>query len=114
LRSGIEGGNPDPSIQINNIDLWEGLAYLPLSFIFLFIFLFFFLRRSPIGKDTIHIVVFFIALVILSVILGTGSHYNDIYRRVFLDFPFGEVIREPYKFSGLYFVVVSFFASASL
>jgi hypothetical protein len=114
LRSGIEGGNPDPSIQINNIDLWEGLAFLPLSFIFLFIFLFFFLRRSPIAKDTIHIVVFFIALVILSVILATGSHYNDIYRRVFLDFPFGEVIREPYKFSGLYFVVVSFFASASL
>ena len=106
----ITGGfNPDPSIKINNIDLWEGLAFLPLSFIFLFFFI-----RSPIGKDSIYMVVFFIALVILSVILATGSYYNDIYKRFFLDFPFGEAIRDPYKFSGLYFVAVSFFASASL
>ena len=100
---------PDPSIQINNIDLWEGLAFLPLSFIFLF-----FIIRSPIGKGVTYITVFFVALVILSVILATGSYYNDIYKRIFLDFPFGEAIRDPYKFGGLYFVAVSFFASASL
>ena len=44
---GVSGGNnPDPSIKINNIDLWEGLAFLPLSFIVLFFFI-----KSPIGKD---------------------------------------------------------------
>ncbi|MDQ4067719.1 MAG: hypothetical protein M3114_09055, partial [Thermoproteota archaeon] len=100
---------PDPSIKINNIDLWEGLAFLPLSFIILFFFI-----RSPIGKDITYITVFFIALVILSVVLGTGSYYNDIYKRFFLDFPLGEAIRDPSKFSGLYFAAVSFFASASL
>jgi hypothetical protein len=100
---------PDRSIQINNIDLWEGLAFLPLSFIILF-----FLIQRPIGKDIIYIAVFFIALVIISVILSTGSYYNDIYKRFFLDFPFGEAIRDPSKFLGLYFVTVSFFASASL
>jgi hypothetical protein len=99
----------DPSIKINNIDLWEGLAFLPLSFIFLFFFI-----QSPIGKDIIYIVVFFIALAILSVILATGSYYNDIYKRFFIDFPLGEAIRESYKFSGLFFVAVSFFASASI
>ena len=107
----LSGGDStqDPSIKINNIDLWEGLAFLPLSFIFLFFFI-----RSPIGKDIYYIVVFFIALVILSVILGTGSYYNDIYKRLFLDFPLGEAIRDPSKFLGLYFAAVSFFASASL
>jgi hypothetical protein len=103
------GNNPDPSIKINNIDLWEGLAFLPLSFTFLFFFI-----RSPIGKDMIYIVAFFIALVILSVILGTGSYYNDLYKRFFLNFPFGEAVRDPYKFAGLYFAAVSFFASASI
>jgi hypothetical protein len=99
----------DPSLKIGNIDLWEGLAFLPLSFIFLFFFM-----RSPIGKDITYMVVFFIALVILSVILATGSYYNDIYNRIFLDLPFGEAIRESYKFLGLYFLAASFFASASL
>ena len=106
---GIGDSNPHPSIKINNMDLWEGLAFLPLSFTLLFFFI-----RSPIGKDIIYIVVFFTALFILSVILATGSYYNDIYKSIFLDFPFGEAIRDPYKFSGLYFVAVSFFASASL
>jgi hypothetical protein len=101
---------PDQSIRINNIDLWDKLlAFLPLSFIFLFFFI-----RKPIGKGIIYIVIFFIALVILSVILATGSYYNDIYTRFFLDFPFGEALRESYKFSGLYFLAVSFFASVSL
>src|SRR5215217_2258839 len=107
-QPGIDA-NPDASIQINNIDLWEGLAFLPLSFIVLFFFI-----RSPIGKGVLYIPVFFVALVILSVILATGSYYNDIYKRIFLDLPFGEAIRESYKFVGLYFVAVSFFASASL
>jgi hypothetical protein len=107
----IFGGDatPDPTIQINNIDLWEGLAFLPLSFIFLF-----FIIRSPIGKGLSYITLFFVALIILSVILATGSYYNDIYKWIFLDFPLGEAIRDPYKFVGLYFVAVSFFASASL
>jgi hypothetical protein len=104
-----EDKSRDPSIIINNINLWDGLAFLPLSFIFLFFFI-----QRPIGKDIIYIALFFIALVIISVILATGSYYNDIYKRFFLDFPLGEAIREPYKFSGLYFVAVSFFASASL
>jgi hypothetical protein len=107
----IFGGDAtsDSSIQINNIDLWEGLAFLPLSFTFLFFFI-----RSPIGKGVSYITVFFVALVVLSVILATGSYYNDIYKWIFLDFPFGVAIRDPYKFVGLYFVAVSFFASASL
>jgi hypothetical protein len=105
---GRSDSTPDPSIKINNFNLWEGIALLPLSFIFLF-----FLIRSPIGKG-IYIAAFFSILVILSVILATGSYYNDIYKRFFLDFPLGEAIRDPYKFSGLYFVAVSFFASASL
>src|SRR5829696_798691 len=101
---------PDQSIKINNIDIWEILARIvPLFFI-----VFFFIIRRPIGKENIYIVVFFIALVILSVILATGSYYNDIYKRFFLDFPFGEAIRDPHKFVGLYFVAVNFFASASI
>lgn len=99
---------PDQSIKINNIDLWEVLAFVPLCFIFAF-----FIIPRPIGKS-IYIAVFFIALVIVSIILATGSYYNDIYKRFFLDLPFGESIRDPYKFSGLYFVTLSFFASAFL
>jgi hypothetical protein len=102
-------GSQDASIKINNIDLWQGLAFLPLIFILLF-----FIIRAPIRKDIIYIVIFFSALAILSVILATGSYYNDIYTKFFLDFPLGESIRDPYKFSGLYFVAISFFASASI
>jgi hypothetical protein len=99
-----------PPAGSRNIDLWGGLlAFLPLSLIFLF-----FSIRRPIGKSIIYIVAFFSILVILSVILATGSYYNDIYSKFFLDFPLGESIRDPYKFSGLYFVAVSFFASVSL
>jgi hypothetical protein len=108
----VTGGDSslNPSIQINNIDLWVVLARLvPLIFIVPF-----FLIRRPIGKDMIYITVFFSALVILSIILATGSYYNDIYKQLFLNFPFGESLRDPYKFSGLYFVAISFFASASL
>ena len=104
-----QGNAPDPSIKINNIDLWETVALLPLVFIFLF-----FIIRRPIGKSMIYIIAFFSALIILSVILATGSYYNDIYKRVFLDFPLGESLRDPYKFTGLYFVAISFFASATL
>jgi hypothetical protein len=104
-----QGSSPDPSIIINNIDLWERVALLPLIFVVLF-----FIIPRPIGKGMIYITVFFSALVILSVILATGSYYNNIYKRVFLDFPLGESLRDPYKFSGLYFVAISFFASASL
>ncbi|MDQ3839878.1 MAG: hypothetical protein M3297_11485 [Thermoproteota archaeon] len=112
--------SPDQSITIgryvnsvlvnNNIDLWGGLlAFLPL----LLIFLFFSIRR-PIGKSIIYIVVFFSVLLIFSVILATGSHYNDVYTKIFLGTSLGELMRDPYKFSGLYFVAVSFFASMSL
>jgi hypothetical protein len=112
--------SPDHSIRIGkyvnsvlqntNIDLWGGLlAFLPLLLIFLF-----FLIRRPIGKSIMYIVVFFSILVILSVILATGSYYNDVYTKFFLDFPLGESIRDPYKFLGLYFVAVSFFATAFL
>jgi hypothetical protein len=102
-------GSQDASIKINNIDLWQGLALLPLIFVFLF-----FIIKAPIRKDIIYIVIFFSALVIISVILATGSYYSDVYTRFFLDFPLGESIRDPYKFSGLYFVAISFFASASI
>ena len=101
---------PETSNTNSNIDLWGGLlAFLPLSLVFLF-----FSIRRPIGKGVIYIVAFFSILVILSVILATGSYYNDIYSKFFLDFPLGESIRDPYKFSGLYFVAVTFFASVSL
>lgn len=99
----------DSSIIISNIDLWQILALLPLIFISLF-----FIVRTQISKDIIYIVIFFSALVIITVILATGSYYNDIYARFFLDFPLGESVRDPYKFSGLYFVAISFFASASI
>ncbi|MGE5661694.1 MAG: hypothetical protein ACM3X1_05550, partial [Ignavibacteriales bacterium] len=102
-------GSQDASIKINNIDLWQGLALLPLIFVSLF-----FIIKAPIKKDIIYIVIFFSALVIISVILATGSYYNNLYTRFFLDFPLGESIRDPYKFSGLYFVAISFFASASI
>src|SRR5215212_3881109 len=107
----VTGGDssPDASIQINNINLWEGLALLPFFFIFLFFFI-----RTPIRKSLIYIVALFSALAVLSVILATGSYYNDIYKRLFLNLPFGESLRDPYKFSGLYFVAITFFASASL
>ncbi|MGI0015131.1 MAG: hypothetical protein ACREBU_17085, partial [Nitrososphaera sp.] len=43
--------------------------------------------------------------------MSTGSYYVGAYREIFLDFPFGEAIRDPYKLAGLYFIPTTFFTS---
>ncbi|MGH9877336.1 MAG: hypothetical protein ACRD5H_06840, partial [Nitrososphaerales archaeon] len=104
----VWGGDatPDQSIVINGANVWEVIAYFPL----IISILFFLMAPRKSIRNVFSIC--FALLLALSIFLSTGSYYSSVYKEAFLNLPLGEAIRDPYKFSGLYFLATSFFASA--
>lgn len=99
--------NANPAIDVNGVNIWERIAFLPIA---IGISFFVFLRKSI----DLRIIVFIGALLVASIILSTGSYYITAYKWMYLKFPLGEILRDPYKFTGLYVVSLTFFIGALL
>ena len=97
------------NLYIVNFDIWKILSLFPFL---LAVIPLLFLRS--IDRKNRRYMLYFSILLVLSILLSTGSYYpvfGNLYRYAFLHFPLGWVIRDPYKNTGLVIVCLSFLIS---
>ena len=99
------------ALIVNGIDVWRLASLLPVVLVGVSILVG---LKKYTSKTSKRYIIYFASLFVLSITLSTGSYYSIIgglYRWVFLNAPFGWVIRDPYKNVGLVIISISIFIS---